>query len=248
MRTKVTPNSIRIKCYKWLNRWYFRYKGVRFGKNMQAYNKIYLTGYKEGKISIGDDFQLTSGNGINPICRNICACIHRDSPLAVITFGNYVGMSSPCIWIRERLTIGDHVNIGGNCMILDTDSHQIDYLARRGGQPIIPDKPITTIQTAAVTIEDDVWIGANCIILKGVTIGARSVIGAGSVVTKSIPADCIAAGNPCKVIKRINDNQNENENGNENGNEKENGNENENENGNENERSSLLALQCKELK
>ena len=53
------------------------------------------------------------------------------------------------------------------------------------------------------TIEDDVLIGTRCIILKGVIIGARTVIGSGSVVTKSIPADCIAAGNPCKVIKYI---------------------------------------------
>ena len=50
---------------------------------------------------------------------------------------------------------------------------------------------------------DDVWIGARCIILKGVTIGERSVIGAGSVVVSDIPADCIAAGNPCKVIRSI---------------------------------------------
>lgn len=63
--------------------------------------------------------------------------------------------------------------------------------------------PQTYVQSASVTIEDDVWIGANCIILKDVTIGARSVIGAGSVVTKSIPADCIAAGNPCRVIRKI---------------------------------------------
>ena len=61
----------------------------------------------------------------------------------------------------------------------------------------------TCVQSAPVTIEDDVWIGTNCIILKGVTIGARSVIGAGSVVTKNIPADCIAAGNPCRVIGKI---------------------------------------------
>lgn len=58
-------------------------------------------------------------------------------------------------------------------------------------------------KSAPVVIEDDVWVGAHCIILKGVTIGARSVIGAGSVVTKSIPADCVAAGNPCKVIKNL---------------------------------------------
>ena len=112
-------------------------------------------------------------------------------------------MSSPCIWINERLTIGNHVNIGGNCMILDTDVHQLDYLARRGEKSADSNESSTMVQTAPVTIEDDVWIGANCQILKGVTIGVRSVIGAGSVVTKSIPADCIAAGNPCKVIRRI---------------------------------------------
>lgn len=171
---------------------------------MQAYNKVYITGYRsEGRFCIGDNFHLTSGDCINPICRNIRACFHLGSPNATIIIGNHVGMSSPCIWINERLTIGNHVNIGGNCMILDTDVHQLDYLARRGGKPANLNEPTITVQTAPVTIEDDVWIGANCQILKGVTIGARSVIGAGSVVTKSIPADCIAAGNPCRVIRRI---------------------------------------------
>ena len=196
-------NFLRIKFYRHFNCLYFRLKGIEFGKNMLAYNKVYLTGYKQGKITIGDDFHLTSGDGINPICRNIRACIHRGSPQATINIGNGVGLSSPCIWINERLTIGDHVKIGGNCVILDTDTHQIDYLARHGGKAADPNDPTTTVQSAPVTIEDDVWIGANCIILKGVTIGARSVIGAGSVVTKSIPADCIAAGNPCKVIRTL---------------------------------------------
>ena len=58
--------------------------------------------------------------------------------------------------------------------------------------------------TVPIVIEDDVLIGTRCIILKGVTIGARSIIGSGSVVVKSIPADCIAAGNPCKIIRYIN--------------------------------------------
>lgn len=170
---------------------------------MQAYNKVYITGYKTGKITIGDDFHFTSGDGINPICRNIRGCIHRGSPMAVISIGDHVGMSSPCIWINECLTIGNNVNIGGNCMILDTDVHQLDYLVRRGDKDANLDAPTTTVQCAPVTIEDDVWIGANCQILKGVTIGTRSVIGAGSVVTKSIPADCIAAGNPCRVIRKM---------------------------------------------
>ena len=58
-------------------------------------------------------------------------------------------------------------------------------------------------KSAPIVIEDDVWVGAHSIILKGVTIGARSIIGAGSVVTKNIPPDCVAAGNPCRVIKSL---------------------------------------------
>ena len=196
-------NFIKIKFYRIYNRWFFRRKGIVFGENMIAYNKVYLTGNRKGKVIIGDNLYLTSGDCINPICRNIRASIHLGSPQAIITIGNYVGMSSPCIWIQNKLTIGNHVNIGGNSIILDTDTHQIDYLARRGQKVADMNNPKTTIQSAPVTIEDDVWIGANCIILKGVTIGARSVIGAGSVVTKSIPADCIAAGNPCRVIKYL---------------------------------------------
>ena len=216
MKWIITPNSLKIKYYRWFNKLYFRMKGIEFGKNMLAYNKVYLTGYKQGRITIGDDFHLTSGDGINPICRNIRACIHRGRPNAVITIGNYVGMSSPCILINERLTIGDHVKIGGNCVIFDTDTHQIDYLARRGDVNVRLARSDASlaknanvngaeqmVQTAPVTIEDDVWIGASSIILKGVTIGARSIIGAGSMVTKSIPADSIAAGNPCKVIRKI---------------------------------------------
>ena len=195
-------NSLRIKYYRWFNRLYFRYKKIRFGKNMLVYNKVYVTG-RRGIITIGDDFHFTSGDGINPICRNIRGCIHTDFTSSTITIGNHVGMSSPCIWVRERLTIGNNVNIGGNCMILDTDVHQIDYLARRGENPSDTNDVRTTVQSVPVTIEDDVWIGANCIILKGVIIGARSIIGAGSVVTKSIPADSIAAGNPCKVIRTL---------------------------------------------
>ena len=70
----------------------------------------------------------------------------------------------------------------------------------RGG---VKSKDLSTVKTAPIVIEDDVLIGSRCIILKGVTIGARSVIGAGSIVTKSIPPDCIAAGNPCKVIRSM---------------------------------------------
>lgn len=201
MKTILSPNSLKMKYYKWFNKWYFKFKGIQYGNNLQIYNKVYVTGQR-GKIVIGDDFHFTSGDGINPICRNLRGCIHTETTSSTIIIGDHVGMSSPCLWISKQLTIGNHVNIGGNCMIYDTDAHQLDYLARRGQKPADTNDMTTNVQSASVTIEDDVWIGANCLILKGVTIGARSVIGAGSVVTKSIPADCIAAGNPCRVIRQ----------------------------------------------
>lgn len=145
-------------------------------------------------MKIGDNFMLISGDGINASAANQKASIFVAENARVI-IGNNVGMSSTRMWISNKLTIGDNVKIGACCLIIDTDAHQIDYMQRRKGEG--------HLKSAPITIGDDVWIGAHCIVLKGVTIGARSIIGAGSVVTKDIPADCIAAGNPCRVIRSL---------------------------------------------
>lgn len=91
-----------------------------------------------------------------------------------------------------KVTFGDHVFIAPNCTIT-TAEHAIDPQMRREGIEIA--KP--------VTIGNNVWIGAESIILAGVTIGDNSVIGAGSVVKKDIPANVIAVGVPCKVLRAI---------------------------------------------
>jgi acetyltransferase-like isoleucine patch superfamily enzyme len=176
------------------NRFLFKKKKIVFGEGMQVYNRVYIRG--NGTITIGNDFLFTNGDSINPICRNIRGCLYT-SAHGNIVIGDHVGISSACIWAKEEIRIGDHVNIGGDCLIMDTDAHPIDYLERR--------KPVTNDNTPSlpIHIKDDVWIGARCIILKGVTIGERTVIGAGSVVTSDIPADCIAAGNPCRKIRMI---------------------------------------------
>ena len=179
--------------WRWYNRELFRLKGVRFGKELKVYKKVYLQN-KNGRLTIGDNFTLTSGDCINPLCRNLRACIFITNGGSVV-IGNNVGMSSPCIWVHESLSIGDNVKIGGNCTIMDNDVHQIDYRDRRNNNGVV--------KTSPVVIENDAWLGANVIVLKGVTIGARSIIGAGSVVTKSIPPDCIAAGNPARVIQYL---------------------------------------------
>lgn len=164
--------------------------GVVFGKNLQIPGKVsWLIG---GKLKIGDNFYLSSGNGVNPIASNLSADVYVE-PGAVLTIGNNVGMSSTRLWIHESARIGNNVKIGGCVLITDTDAHPMDYMTRRTSNE--------GKKSAPIVIEDDVWVGAHSIILKGVTIGARSIIGAGSVVTKNIPADCVAAGNPCRVIK-----------------------------------------------
>lgn len=111
-----------------------------------------------------------------------------------LTIGNNVGMSSPTIWCDEKIVIGNDVRIGALVTILDTDCHSLNYVDRMNGDKNTKTKP--------VVIEDGVLIGAQSIVLKGSHIGARTVIGAGSVVCGNIPSDCIAAGNPCKFIRK----------------------------------------------
>lgn len=88
----------------------------------------------------------------------------------------------------QKIVIGNKVYIGENVIIRDSDNHSLTEE--------------NNIMTKEIEIEDNVWIGDNCIILKGVHIGQGSIIGAGSIVTKDVPSNCVAVGNPAKVIKR----------------------------------------------
>ncbi len=200
---RVWP-KIRQKLYVYYNRFWFGIVGVEYGKKMNVYSKIYLLGL--GNIKIGNDFHFTSGDCINPICRNIRGVIFVPFKESNIIIGNCVGISSSCLWAKESITIGNNVLIGGDCLIMDYDAHPHDFLKRRKDFWVSETKEeyLKTIPCAPIVIEDDVWIGGRCIILKGVHIGPRSIIAAGSVVTKDIPSDCIAGGNPCKVIRMLN--------------------------------------------
>lgn len=168
-----------------------------------VYDGIYLKG--NGRLIIGDNFKFTSGDGINAISRNIKGSLYTDGKNASIEIGDDVGISSSCLWARDSIKIGNHVKIGACCVIIDNDAHPHDYIKRRNDYPTQVGMEVynESIPKSPIVIEEDVWIGAQCQILKGVRIGARSIIAAGSVVTKDIPSDCIAGGNPCKVIKPL---------------------------------------------
>lgn len=186
---------LRMHFYRRWNPLRLRLTGCTVGKHSNIINSIYLFREPNAQITLGDHVTITSGEGFNPICRNVHACLCARGN-GIIEIGDHTGMSSPCIWATNHIKIGRHVLIGGDCMIMDNDAHNLDAVERR-------DHTLAReVKSAPITIEDEAFIGAHCIVLKGVTIGARSVIGSGSVVTRDIPADCVAAGNPCKVIRR----------------------------------------------
>lgn len=115
-----------------------------------------------------------------------------------LCFGNYTGISSSSIFCKDEIIIGNHVNIGAECIIIDSNFHSTNWRDRADRR-----KDVQNAKSAPIQIGDYVFIGTRCIINKGVTIGEKSIIAAGSVVVKDIPANCIAGGNPCKVIKFI---------------------------------------------
>lgn len=117
---------------------------------------------------------------------------------AVFKIGNNVGISQSSIYCTNCIEIGDYVNIGAGCLLIDSNFHSTDWSVRRDR---LNEKE--HINSAPIVIGNDVFIGTRSIICKGVNIGNRSIIAAGSVVVRDIPADCIAGGNPCKIIKQL---------------------------------------------
>lgn len=110
-----------------------------------------------------------------------------------ITLGDQVFFNFNCVVLDVApVVIGNHVMFGPAVQIY-TATHPLDAAERRSGLEF----------AQPITIEDDVWVGGGVIICPGVRIGARAVIGAGSVVTRDVPADVFAAGNPCRVIRAI---------------------------------------------
>ena len=110
-------------------------------------------------------------------------------------------MSGTTVVCTKEIEIGNYVKIGGNVCIYDTDFHSMDFFSRISA--FKNQEPDEEAKKATVLIKNGAWIGGHCIILKGITIGSRSIIGAGSVVSTNIPDNEIWAGNPIKFIKKI---------------------------------------------
>ncbi len=173
----------------------FRYPSIIIGTNLRILGKLQLSFHKDSKVTLGNNIVFRSSTIYNFVGINkpVSIAVNKNAELVI---GNNSGFSGTSIFVSQKVVIGNYCNFGGNTAIWDTDFHPLEFHDRR-----IHD--ISKIKTAAIIIGDDVFVGANSIILKGATIGDRAIVGAGSVVTKDIPEDEIWAGNPAKFVRKI---------------------------------------------
>lgn len=145
-----------------------------------------------GKVSVGKGTMI--GSTCAPRAGNGEVLLQARSTDAVIEIGENVWFSNNISMIsNQRILVGDNCLIGDFVSVFDSDFHTIDPVHRRSSAG----------KTSPVTIGNNVWFGSRVTVLKGVSIGENSIISPQSVVTGDIPANCIAGGNPAKVIRMI---------------------------------------------
>lgn len=176
--------------YKWLELRRFSKILRKKGGYIRGALKLNL----QGKVLIGEKV-IINGEGID---------VYPYSKIdvrksGILSIGNNTGISQTSIVCKESITIGSYVNIGAGCLIIDSNFHSTDWQVRMDALA-----DMEAAKNSPVVISDHVFIGARSIICKGVTIGEKSIIAAGSVVVNDIPKNCIAGGNPCKVINFLN--------------------------------------------
>ena len=158
---------------------------------------------KGAVLKIGDNCTIKSSFLSNLIGLYSRTIIVTRAPGAEIVIGNNVGISGATIYARKRIYIGDNTCIGGNCKILDNDFHPVDAELRNrllkdlggGNSDLIPAREIH--------IGSNCFLGCNSIILKGTELGDGCVVGAGAVVCGKFEANSVIAGNPAKIIRRL---------------------------------------------
>jgi acetyltransferase-like isoleucine patch superfamily enzyme len=176
---------------------YLRLRGVQYGSAVRLYGLPIVSRSRESSIVLGKRVVLCSSSIATALGVNHPVVLRTLAPGARIIIGDDVGVSGGSICAARQIEIGGGVLIGANSTIADTDFHHLSSVDRRyGGLPA----PATA---EPVEIGDGAFIGANVTILKGVRIGKNSVIGAASVVTQDVPANVVAAGNPCRVLERL---------------------------------------------
>lgn len=176
--------TMRIKKYQILS------SCKRVSGKPKLYQPILLSGM--GKIVFKDNVQIGVVNSQN-FYTHYCYVEARNRDSTVI-IGNNVSINNGFSAVAlSEIVIEDNVLIGVNCSIVDSDGHFLQPDRRHEKHP----------PTFGVYIRENVFMGSNVTVMKGVEIGKNSVVGSGSVVTKNIPENVIVAGNPAKVLKQL---------------------------------------------
>ena len=168
-----------------------RWWAIELGEGCRFYGLPIFRRLPGSRIRVGPNCQFRSAVWSNQVGLNRRCTVSTLSRSALIELGEGSGFSGTAISAAQCVRLGKRVMCGANVAIMDTDWHSLDAKQRHDD---------TAGPSAPVLIEDDVWLGMNVTVLKGVTIGARTVVAAGSVVTRSLPADVIAAGQPARVV------------------------------------------------
>jgi Acetyltransferase (isoleucine patch superfamily) len=173
---------------------------VKYGKGLRLKGVPVIYNKSGAQLIIGDHVTINSSFLSNLVGLYQRTIIMTRTPEAKIAIGNNVGISGATIYARSSITIGDNTNIGGNAKILDNDFHPLEIEARNAD---IKEK----IRTRPVTIGKNCFIGCNSIILKGTVLGDGCIVGAGAVVSGVYEDNSIIAGNPARVVKKLNANE-----------------------------------------
>jgi acetyltransferase-like isoleucine patch superfamily enzyme len=185
------------KLFLFINYNILKYKrGVTVLGKLHVKNRPIVDVTSGAEIKIGINVTLNSRNKGYHLNMHSPVKLFADRVGAKISIGDNTRIHGSCIHAYKEISIGSNCLIAANCQIIDSNGHELsfDNVANR----------INTVgKPKPIKICDNVWIGANSIILPGVTIGEGSIISANSVVNTDIPEMVVAAGNPAKVIKYV---------------------------------------------
>ena len=191
--------KISVRILFLFNSFYFNNVLSFFSKGLEHKKKVSLNFLPKivikngGRIILEDGVLLNSSNQTYHLNMHNRVKLIADKPNSMIKIGKGSRVHGSCIHAFSQVIIGENCLIAANCQIFDASGHSSQISNRFESQG----------ESKPISIGNNVWIGANSIILPGVIIGDGAIIGAGSVVVKSIPSNVIAGGNPAIVIKEI---------------------------------------------
>ncbi|MFN8533434.1 MAG: DapH/DapD/GlmU-related protein [Dehalococcoidia bacterium] len=184
-RERLKALAVQLISAYWIARLRLRHgRRLRIGRNFRTNGRLVVLG--PGRVRIGDDV-----NAWSHAETNVLITFARDSRIAI---GAGTRLNGAGIQARTTVTIGKRC-ILGSTLLLDTDHHPLDPARRHDAS--------APVASAPIRVGDNVWLGGQSAVLKGVTIGENSVVAFRSVVASDVPANVVVAGNPARIVRRF---------------------------------------------